>query len=256
MSKNSQAMAKNQDKPVATSAGKEVLPDYMNKAGDRGSEAVGAADLIIPRLEVVQALSPALDRGHAAYIDGAQLGDIYNSVTREIYGSKVCVVPVLFKKEFLVWRDRKLGGGFRGAYPTVEQADEQIAEQEKPDEYEALETAQQYVLVIHEEGYTEQAVVSMSRTKMKVSRNWNSLIRLKGGDRFSRFYWLGTIDETNANNQKYKNFAVLPGGFAPEQVYKEAESIYNGLTSGTLRAKVDDNYEDQSSDAGEAPKEY
>lgn len=252
MSKH-QAMATKKDSGMANPAGREVVPDYMRQGEGRGSEAVEAQDLIIPRLEVVQALSPALDKGHAAYIEGAELGDIYNSVTREVYGAKVCVVPVLFKKEYLVWRDRKLGGGFRGALPTLEQAEERIQEQDKPEEYEALETAQQFVLVIREEGYTEQAVVSMSRTKMKVSRNWNSLIRLKGGDRFSRFYWLGTVDEVNANNQKYKNFAVIPGSFAPEVAYKEAEAIYTGLTSGTLKARVDDKYDDQDSDpnAGE-----
>lgn len=224
----------------------EQLPTYMRQGPGRGSEQVGAEDLVIPRLEIAQALSPCLDKTHAAYIDGCQQGDIYNSVTRHVYGPKVYVVPVLFKKEWLVWRDRAKGGGFRGAHATIDAAQLRIDEQEKSEEYQAIETAQQFVLVLTEDGATEQAVVSMSRTKMKVSRNWNSLIRLKGGDRFSRYYILMTVDETNTMNQKYKNWAVLPGKFAPEFAYKEAEAIYESFKAGRINPKMDERFDEPS----------
>ncbi len=240
---------------VATAKDME-LPEYMRHEGPaHGNEGVAAEDMIIPRLEVVQGLSPCLDPNSAAYIEGAKMGDIYNSVTRELYGAHVLVVPVLFKKEWLVWRNRDLGGGFRGAHQTPEQAQQVISEQEKPEEYEAIETAQQFVLVVREDGSTEQAVVSMSRTKMKVSRQWNTLIRLNGHDRYSRVYILGTVDEANAQGKKFKNFVVQPRGFAPESVYKEAHEIYTGLTSGTIKAKVDDHFDEGTGQSG-ASTEY
>ncbi len=240
---------------VATARDVE-LPEYMRHGGPaHGNEGVGADDLIIPRLEIVQAMSPCIDRSSAAYIDGAQVGDIYNSVTREVYGPRVLVVPVLFKKEWLVWRDRQKGGGFRGSYPTPDQAEARIQEEEAPQEFDAIETAQQFVLVLREDGSTEQAVVSMSRTKMKVSRKWNSLIRLNGHDRYSRVYILGTVDETNSQNQKYKNWVVQVRGFAPEPVYKEAHEIYTGLTSGTIKASVDTNF-DEAAPTAEGKTEY
>lgn len=229
-----------------------ALPEYMRHDGpSHGNENVGAEDLIIPRLEIVQAMSPCLDPSNGAYIEGAKVGDIYNSVTRWVYGQRVLVVPVLFKKEWLVWRARAKGGGFRGAHATQEQADARVAEQEKPEEYQAVETAQQFVLVLQDDGSTEQAVVSMSRTKMKVSRQWNSLIRLNGHDRYSRVYILGTTDETNSQNQKYKNWVVQPRGFAPESAYKEADTIYKGLTSGTIKAKIDDNFDTETAQQGQ-----
>jgi len=234
------------DQLPAEPSTQEVMPDYMRHGPSRGSEQVGVDDLVIPRLEIAQALSPAVDKTHSAYIEGCEVGDIYNSVTRQVYGPKVRVVPVLFKKDWLVWRDRSKGGGFRGTFPMLEDAEKRIAEQEKPDEYEAKDTHQHYVLVLKENGDTEQAVISMGVTtsKGKVSRNWNSLIRLGGGDRFSRSYILMVVDETNNQGQKYKNFAVLPGKWAPIKAYKEAEAIYMGMKSGTIRTVVDDKYDE------------
>lgn len=231
--------------PRATAVAKhEDVPDYIKTGNARGAENVGTEDLIIPRLEIAQMLSPCIDKQHAGYIEGCQAGDFYNSVTRELYGPKVAVVPVFFKKEYLVWKDRKKGGGFRGAHATHDMAQARLDEQETPDDYAINETNQQFVLVLREDGTTEQAVVSMSRTKLKVSRNWNSLMRIAGGDTFSRYYYLISVDETNANNDRYKNMSILPGKWAPQVAYEEAESIYTGISKGTIKVKVDDNFED------------
>src|SRR5688572_12124300 len=93
------------------------LPAYIKQNQQaRGSENVDMGDVAIPRIEIVQMLSPCLKKNDAAYIEGAEAGMLYNSVTRELYGHKVDVIPVYFKKQWLVWKDRKAGGGFGGAY--------------------------------------------------------------------------------------------------------------------------------------------
>lgn len=228
------------------------LPDYMRKDSVRGSEDVTMQDLTIPRIELVQALSPALKEGEAGYIDGAKQGDFFNSVTRELYGQQVTVCPVLFRKQYLVWRDRKKGGGFGGAFDTPAEAQERIAQEAHAEEWEAIETAQQIVLAVNmETGDVSEAVVSMARTKMKVSRQWNSLIRQFGFDRFSRLYELFSVDETNSQNQDYKNLAVRMVAFAPMEVYKQAEALYNSIASGERVVKVDEDYEADAI-AGEA----
>ena len=53
----------------------------------RGSEDVTANDVIIPRLDIIQGLSPQKDKTHAKYIKGAEEGVIFNSVTGELYDS-------------------------------------------------------------------------------------------------------------------------------------------------------------------------
>ncbi len=221
------------------------LPDYIRKGEARGSENVGITDLVIPRIEIAQALSPVLKKSDPNFIEGAQQGDLYNSVTFENYGSNIVVVPVFFKKQYLCWRDRDFGGGFGGAFDSMEDAQARIQEEEKPEEWEAIETAQQLVLVVRKDGGVDEAVVSMAKTKLKVSRQWNSLIRLNGNDRFSRTYALFATDEQNAKGDDYKNFAVQSGGFPSEAVYRRAEALYTAMASGSRKMNVD------SSDVGE-----
>jgi len=229
------------------------VPDYIKQGGGRGNENVDMSDMVIPRIEVAQALSKCLKESDPNYIEGAKQGDLYNTVTRENYGSAIKVVPIVFKKEYLAWREQDLGGGFAGAYPTQEACEARIKQEEKPDEWEATETAQQLVLVVKQDGTTEEAVVSMNKTKLKVSKNWNSLIRLNGNDRFSRVYILHSVDETNSANKDYKNFGVYNGGFPPVDIYKKAEALYDALRSGSRKMNIDRS--DMEGEEGAAPQQ-
>ena len=71
------------------------IPDFM-KQGNRGAENVGTDDMIIPRIELIQALSPVRKKSDPAYIEGAEEGMLYNNVTRTLYGTEVTVVPVYY----------------------------------------------------------------------------------------------------------------------------------------------------------------
>lgn len=255
--------AKPQTTAVAT---RGDMPDYIKQAA-RGSENVDMQDLVIPRIELVQALSPCIEEGNAQYIEGAKPGMFYNSVTRELYGPSVIVCPAFFKKQYLCWRDRKTGGGFGGAFDSMAEAQDRIAQEDmrSQDDWEAVETAIQIVLVYNPETQDmSEAVISMARTKMKVSRQWNSLIRVNGMDRFSRIYEIFGVDEENSQNQSYKNMAVRYIEWAPMEVYKAAEKLYNSIASGERKVKIDDNYEDDAipgtatagSDVGAEPGEY
>lgn len=237
---------------IAPITGGAKLPAYMKQDGGRGSEQVKAEDLVIPRLEIVQALSPARDKKHPNYIEGAEEGMLYNTVTRELYGDRVLVVPVMFKKEYIVWKLRKAGGGFLGVAPTAEQGDDikraVPADIAKQDEIEVLDTAQQFCYLVKGDGSVEEIVVSMSKSKMKVSRKWNSLIRMGNGDSFSRAYLLETVQDKNKKGDTFYNLSVSVAGFPPEAIYKRAEALYEKVKSGAVSA-------DRSTDGTAGPDE-
>ncbi len=235
----------------------EARPAWLKTESTRGSEDVKAEDLVIPRLELVQDLSPCRKKADPAYIDGAEEGMLYNNVTRQLYGTAVLVVPVLFKKEWLIWKDRKQGGGFRGAFATKELAEEALAGLEDGEHCEAVDTAQQFCLLIQpEKGRVEEIVVSMSRSKMKVSRKWNSLIRMDGGDSFARVYRLSAVAEKNSKNQDYFNINVAMAGFPTEQIYARAEALYEQIKSGRVGINRDFEGEDDHASGESGPPEY
>lgn len=238
---NKNAVAKTDSKTTAVAV-QDDIPDFMKHSGPaRGSENVGAEDLVIPRLELVQSLSPCLDESDAAYIEGSKAGMLYNNVTRELYGSSVVVIPVFFKKEFIVWKDRKKGGGFVGAFSTMEAAEEARAGLENPDEHQINDTANHFCLMVNpNSGRVEEIVVSMAVTKLKISRQWNSLVRINGGDSFSRQYTLGTAIETNKNNEKYHNFSIKANGFVTQEQWERAETLYEAVKSGIATVNRDE----------------
>lgn len=230
--------------PAGAVAVLDQMPDFLrDKMGSsRGQENVGAEDLVIPRLEVVQDLSPARKKSDPNYIEGAEEGMLYNNVTRELYGTSVNVVPVGFVKEYLLWRDRKQGGGFGGAYPTEAEAEQaRVAMTDDDgrdisDQYEVVDTNQQFCLLIKDDGSVEEIVVSMAKSKAKISRKWNSLIRIANTDSFARVYQLGVVEDQNKQNQKYYNLSVKSAGFPTAQVYARAERMYKAIASGHVTA--------------------
>lgn len=211
-------------------------PDFLaNNKGSRGTENVGAEDLLIPRLELVQDLSPCRKKNDQAHIPGADGGMLYNNVTRQLYGPEVLIVPVYFKKEFLIWKDRQKGGGFRGAHASLADAEDAVAHLEDGSDCEIMDTAQHFCLLVQPEtGKTEEIVISMSKSKAKVSRKFNSLIRMAGGDSFSRVYRLSTVSEKNSKNQDFYNFTVAAAGFPTKALYDAAVKLYEGISSGAV----------------------
>jgi len=227
------------------------IPDFM-KQGNRGAENVGTDDMIIPRIELIQALSPVRKKSDPAYIEGAEEGMLYNNVTRTLYGTEVTVVPVYYTKQFLVWKDRKAGGGgsngFRGAFASKELADRAIAELAE-EALEVSDTAQHFVLVRNGDDWQE-AVISMAKSKVKVSKRWNSLMRLSNTDSFSRAYKLSATTETNARNESYFNFNVAALGFVNKELYERAEKLYETIRTGAV--KVSNDYDGEVNEVAES----
>lgn len=224
------------------------VPDYIKQGQARGSEEVKASDMVLPRLEIVQALSPIKETN-----EDAKEGYLFNSVTQEVIGDVAYFVPVYFRMEYLVWKDNDQGGGFFGSFNTAAEAEARKAEAvsggENPEYLEIVDTPVQYGLRVTPSGEIEQIVISMAKTKAKVSRKWNAMIQITGGDRFSRVYKITTFRDENKKGQKFFNYVVQPAGFTPKAAYEQAEQLYTVLKTQDFRVAHDSVIDD-----GEGPK--
>lgn len=212
-------------------------PSWMKDDSHRGNEGVTTQDMTIPRISIIQDLSPQGKKSKPEYIEGAEPKMAFNTVTQELYGESIYVVPVLFRKEYVIWKDIDHGGGFKGAFPTMGEAEDAMAQLEDADKCEVVDTAQHFVLVLEKDSpmeaprYTE-AVISMSKSQMKPSRQWNSMIQAAGGDRFERMYRLDVVDDKNAAGQEYYNWKPRQLGYVNEILYKAAERLYDAVKGG------------------------
>jgi hypothetical protein len=207
-------------------------PDYLPDNSSKGQENVTVDDLTIPRLGLVQDLSPQRKKGKPEYIEGADSGMLFNNVTGELYGGSINFVPVYFRKEWCIWKLQSAGGGFFGAFDSEAEAQQAFTDNGYDSDYEIVDMAQHFGMVLHADRRPEEIVISMSKSKMKVNRQLNTLVKMAGGDRFSRVYKISAVEDQNKEGQDYYNFGVAPVGFVSEPVYNLATVMYESVSGG------------------------
>lgn len=211
-------------------------PEWVQDSA-RGSEGVTTNDLSLPRLSIIQDLSPQRKKDKAEYIEGASEGMIFNTATGELYEKgQVIVVPAFFRAEYTVWKDRDQGGGFGGAFDTEAEAEEYISKQDNPAAYDVVYTHQHFCVMVlpghtKENPKLQDVVISMSKSQLKPSRKWNTTIQQAGGDRFCRGYKLSVVSDRSEKGEFY-NWSVTPLGFVPKEVYDRGEQVYEAVKSG------------------------
>ena len=244
-------MAKAKEVTVASQTAVAERPSYM---GDqkRGSEEVTIQDITIPRLSMVQDLSPQRKKNNAEYIEGCEEGMLFNTVTNQLYADPVLFVPVYFRLEWLVWKHRDAGGGLQGVCASQEEAVAlvaahplagQMTEKNEP-VLEVQDTAQHFGLLLDpnspaEDPRATEIVVSMSKSQLKPSRQLNSQVRIAGGDRFERYYRLSAAQVDGARGEYY-NWKVEQLGLVAEAIFAQAEALYESVVSGKRDVERDD----------------
>jgi hypothetical protein len=200
-----------------------------------GNENVTSRDMQIPRLALLQDLSPEVSERKPEFIPGAKPGMLLNKMTGQLH-DQLFVINLHYTHGYTVWKKRKLGGGMFGTFSTQEEAEAALLDKNlELDHYDVMESPMHFVLLLDETGKpTMPAIIDFPSTKNRVSRAWNSLIATQG-DSFDRFAWvwmLGTKIEANDQGQEYFNYRVEFLGAAPQELYEEARKIYE-----TVKAK-------------------
>ncbi len=231
----------------------DQVPEWLQKGSNRGSEQVESTDIVLPRIGIIQALSPQIKKSDPKYIAGAEQGMLWNTLTSELYGDEgVIFVPVLFRKEWIAFVDREKGGGFKGAWPFSEEvkARTEVEQMENAADIEVLESHSHIGFIVKTDGTLEQAIIACTKSAIKFSRKINSLVTMSGMDRFAKAYRVNAI-ETSGPKGDYFTYDVKPMGFVSQDTYKEAEALYEFLKDKAVTT----NHE-QEAEGGEGGKQY
>lgn len=223
-----------------------ALPEWLQK-GSRGSEEVEATDITLPRVGIIQALSPQLKKNDPKYIQGCEQGVLFNTLTSELYPDGISFVPVLFRKEWIAFKDREKGGGFRGAWPFKEEvrARTEVEAMEDAADVELLESHSHIGYLIKGDGELEQCVVACTKSALKFSRKLNSLATLAGVDRFAKAYEVRGVEASGPKGD-YFTYDCKPKGYVSQAIYKEAEAMYEFLKDKTVATNYDNSEEDHA----------
>jgi hypothetical protein len=206
------------------------LPVILHQAHvGLGDEGVGSQDMQLPMLFLAQSLSAIVkDRD-----SGARDGDFYNSVTGEIYGDSLRIVPIMFKVEYVVWKKNATTGAFRGSFPTQEDAARRIvdlADEEPGFEWIITRTPVHLIGILDGNGYLTPAAFPMSRSFEPKSRQWNSQIQFlrPKAARFARSWLVTTEEKTNVKGAWFVPKFSRPEALT-EMQYAEAFELYEAM---------------------------
>jgi len=241
------AVAKKKEAKTALAV---MEPNMFAADAGVGVNDLGTEDLAIPFLKVLQKMSDELDD-----LD-AKAGDIYNTVTKEVVkgGNGVRVINCAYNLQYIEWEPRGTG---TGAPHQIYSADDKIPETQRGEDNKDYvvdgngryleRTAQHYVLIIDEEGITQQALLPMKSTQFKKSKQWNSAMRsLKMKDsqgnlftppRFSHIWKLETVSEENKNGSWHGWQISKDGVIEDPNVYAEAKSFADSIQAGQVNVK-------------------
>ena len=92
----------------------DLLDEITASAGE--GTTFDSSEMQIPFIRIIQALSPQVNKKDPAFIDGADQGDAFNTVTSEFWTGEegLLVIPCYQETKFLEFVPRESGGGFMG----------------------------------------------------------------------------------------------------------------------------------------------
>ena len=238
-------MAKKTNGKISTELADAIAADAGTKMG---FEEVTTDDLQMPFVRVLHAMSPQLKKSNASFIKGAAQGDIFNTVTGQVWSGEkgILVLPVYYQLKYIEFVPRSQGGGFVGELAGNSQ-EVRNAVRDKDTNMEMLEsgnelvkTAQHYVQIVHEDGILEQAIIDMKKTQLKKSRLWNSMMMMQRDEgklkpSFSNVYRLSTSEDSNDKGSWHTWTIKLEGPAPSKDAYLEARGFYENVSSGALR---------------------
>jgi hypothetical protein len=210
------------------------VPAHVSKSSGLGNEDVSAEHLQTPRVKQLQQLSNEVDENHSEYIEGAKPGDFINTITRENYGKEMYVINIKFTEEFVIWRKREKGGGLVGSYSSQKDAYTYLeAEGLAVEDYDIIQT--QSHLLLRKDAETGELsgqpfIFDCSSSKLRVSREWNTQLKLAGGDRFSSLWKMSSAQTQNRASQKFYNIAVENQGWVTDEDYAASKKLYESVS--------------------------
>lgn len=216
-----------------------------------GVSNMGQDDLALPFLKILSGLDPLLDE-----LDEAKRGDLYNTVSGQIYKGKegVLLIPCAYQRRFIQWAPRGSGTGAPIAIFDTQQECPKT-ERSKDDNKDYVvggdgsyieETHQHFVMIVGGDGSAETALIAMKSTMLKKSRKWNSMIAsatVQGRNgpftppRFGFIYRAKTVMEENSKGS-WHNWEITREEQVSEQaLYIRARDFATSIDSGDVVVK-------------------
>jgi len=239
------------DELVTTTTDSMAIPDYLREENSgAGLENLDRNELRLPRLAIAQGLSPQLDPDKPEYIEDLKLGDLFNSVTGEVFGRGPFLFTVLRieKPRYIEFIPRDLGGGVKdmnvpGDDPRTKFTLDADGNTVQPAATKFLDflVAQLPLPADPNEAAKRVIALSCKSTALKAAKNLNSLLFYRSPKpTYAARFALTTTKETNKKGTYFVPSIVnapegLGGGWILDQAeFALSKALFTSLATANV----------------------
>jgi hypothetical protein len=226
--------------------------------GDSGFEDTTSEDYMIPRLKVLQGMSPQCTDGKPEFDERFRPGMLYNSVTEEAFSGKTGLyfIPCVYRRLGTLWdpEEQNRSGAFRGSVDALEldklllisEFIEKTGNLIKSGEHEGMvisDTREWWGLVSATEDFAEFTPIlfSLASSQLKKSKKWLQMaqsLRVNGKPvkLWSQIYQITTAAEVINGNTISGTLVKHIGQVPSLEVFHEATSFREMVQGGVAKA--------------------
>lgn len=254
-----------------------ALPDFMAEHVGLGTETLGAGDVEIPRVKLMQALSPELEEFNVL-----KQGDFFHTLAEENLGKSVKVCPIYIDNRFILWRPREAGGGilaraddgvhwsppngewtvklkggaevkWRTAATVAQSGLDQWGSYNPSDPNSPPAATRMYNIVVTfpENPDVPPAVLTLQRSAIRVARRFIGKLKITRAPSFGLIFEMSSVKDKNAAGENYYNYAFKGDGFVTDKKMFDANfDLYKYFKTQGIQVKdLESAQDDAGSDA-------
>lgn len=235
----------------------DEMPDYMKGSQGKGMQGLGVDDMIMPRMLLLQGLSPAVVKG------GQPIGEFYHNILEESFGVELLIVPVLAKKRAVLFQPRHMGEGVIYAraedgitwvpgsgewkvQPYAEIKKEVVwkltnanvkasgllefgsGDPDDPDSKPAGTLFYDFICIAPERPEIGPFVVSLKKTQIGAAKTFVGKLNMLGAATYGGVFRMTSEPDSRGANDFF-TYGFARAGFTPPEIFKECEALFEAL---------------------------
>jgi hypothetical protein len=217
-----------------------AAPEWLQVGDVRGTEDIGSEDVQMPRLSLAQKTSKQLEEGNPKLIPGLKICDLFNDLTRTIYGRGPLYFTVLRRDrprwiEFIPLDE---GGGIRDKDVPHDDPRTQWTTDEKGNGVGPKAT-KFYDFIVMLVPTREVIALSFKSTGLKVAKQLNGLMKMRNKPSFAGRYTLTTAMDPGTGKGAYAVYLVANAGWVSKDEYLYGETLFEGLRNRVINISRD-----------------
>lgn len=194
-----------------------------------GTEHITSDDVHMPRLVLAQAMSPQVNKSNPDYVKGLGVGDLFNSVSGQVYGPGPLTFSILVAHPPRAVEFAPLSEGGGVLDPNVSLTDSRLKFGPNGEHPKATKFYD-FVLYLHDT--KEMISMSLARSGIKAAKSLNGLIMMRRSAVYTGLYSVTSVQATS------KEGTYMTWRFRNEGDATEAEIAQYADLHGSLKGAV------------------